>query len=62
VCADVWSLYGEAIARIGLRPTLIEWDTNVPALEALLAEAKHADAIAATALAAGKELIDATAG
>lgn len=41
----VWQLYEYAISRIGPVPTLIEWDTNLPALEVLLGEAKHADAL-----------------
>jgi uncharacterized protein len=43
VCDAVWSLYIEALARIGPRPTLIEWDTDVPPLLTLLAQAKRAD-------------------
>lgn len=62
VCADVWSLYGETIARIGSRPSLIEWDTNIPALGELLAEATRADDSAAAALAAREEHADAAAG
>ena len=38
----VWALYGEALARFGPVPTLIEWDTNVPPLEVLLEEAAQA--------------------
>ena len=34
-----------ALARFGPVPTLIEWDTNVPALEVLLGEADHAAAL-----------------
>jgi uncharacterized protein (UPF0276 family) len=45
VIADVWSLYAEALARFGPVPTLIEWDTNVPALEVLLDEAGRAAAL-----------------
>ena len=45
VAADVWALYDEALARFGPRPTLIEWDTNVPPLAVLLEEAAHADAL-----------------
>lgn len=41
----VWALYEYAISRQGPAPTLIEWDTNLPALEVLLGEAKHADAL-----------------
>jgi uncharacterized protein (UPF0276 family) len=39
VCAAVWELYREALATLGPLPTLIEWDTDVPALEVLLDEA-----------------------
>jgi hypothetical protein len=43
VCQEVWALYEFAIARLGAVPTLIEWDTDVPALDVLLAEALEAD-------------------
>jgi hypothetical protein len=43
VSGAVWSLYREAIARFGPRATLIEWDTDVPALDVLLDEAARAD-------------------
>ena len=42
VCDAVWDLYRHAIARFGAVPTLIEWDTDVPALDVLLEEAKRA--------------------
>jgi len=42
VAPEVWRLYEEALARLGPRPTLIEWDTDVPPLSVLLAEAAHA--------------------
>jgi uncharacterized protein (UPF0276 family) len=45
VCAGVWELYETTIAAIGARPTLIEWDTDLPALEVLQAEAAKAQAI-----------------
>lgn len=35
----VWQVYRHAIGRLGARPTLIEWDTAIPALDVLLAEA-----------------------
>jgi uncharacterized protein (UPF0276 family) len=44
VCDAVWELYDFAIARFGPVPTLIEWDTDIPALDVLVAEARHADA------------------
>ncbi|MGH9579185.1 MAG: MNIO family bufferin maturase [Terriglobales bacterium] len=45
VAPEVWSLYAEALARFGLVPTLIEWDTGVPPLEVLLEEAARAAAL-----------------
>jgi uncharacterized protein (UPF0276 family) len=45
VTAEVWTLYEEALARFGPRPTLIEWDNNVPPLAVLLEEAAHAGAL-----------------
>jgi uncharacterized protein (UPF0276 family) len=47
VCEAVWRLYQHAIERFGPVPTLIEWDTNVPALEVLLDEAARARRVAA---------------
>jgi uncharacterized protein (UPF0276 family) len=46
VCDEVWTLYAAAIARFGRAPTLIEWDTDLPALDVLVDEAHHADRIA----------------
>ncbi len=43
VCEAVWSLYDRACARLGPVPTLIEWDTDVPALAVLLGEARRAE-------------------
>lgn len=43
VCDAVWALYRECLQRFGPRPTLIEWDTDVPPLAILLAEAAKAD-------------------
>jgi uncharacterized protein (UPF0276 family) len=39
----VWSLYDHALARFGPVPTLIEWDTNIPELAVLCAEAHTAE-------------------
>jgi uncharacterized protein (UPF0276 family) len=44
VADDVWALYAHALSRTGPRPTLIEWDNDVPEWEVLFAEAKRADA------------------
>jgi len=54
VCDDVWNLYRAAVRRFGDVPTVIEWDTDIPALDVLRAEAAKADSIrtAAHALAA----------
>jgi hypothetical protein len=49
VCLDVWRLYKRFIAHHGPRPTLIEWDTDVPPYETLRAEASKAHAILAGA-------------
>ncbi|MSO73075.1 MAG: DUF692 domain-containing protein [Rhodospirillaceae bacterium] len=45
VCGEVWAHYESVIARVGPRPTLIEWDLEIPALEVLLAEAARAQAV-----------------
>jgi uncharacterized protein (UPF0276 family) len=42
VSEPVWKLYEDTIALIGPRATLIEWDTDIPALDTLLAQARHA--------------------
>jgi len=46
VCDPVWSLYEEACRRFGPKPTLIEWDTDLPSLDVLLSQAAQASAIA----------------
>jgi uncharacterized protein (UPF0276 family) len=45
----VWALYRDAIGRFGERATLIEWDTDIPALDLLISEARKAAAILETA-------------
>lgn len=42
---EVWSLFREALRRTGPVPALIEWDTDIPALEVLVEEAVKADRI-----------------
>jgi uncharacterized protein (UPF0276 family) len=42
----VWQVYAHTIARLGPRPTLVEWDTALPAFDVLLGEARAADRIA----------------
>ncbi len=46
LCDAVWSLYEFALARLGPVPTLVEWDTDLPPLPVLLAEAARADDVA----------------
>ena len=48
VCDEVWKLYKHAIQRFGNLPTLIEWDTDIPALPVLLDEAQKANRILAS--------------
>ena len=47
VADAVWALYAQALARSDPKPTLIEWDNDVPAWDILFAEAKRADRIIA---------------
>jgi len=47
VAPDVWALYRKAIARFGPRPTLLEWDLDLPAFAVLEEEAATAQAILA---------------
>jgi uncharacterized protein (UPF0276 family) len=42
VAEPVWALYEAAVRRFGIVSTLIEWDTDIPALEVLLDEAERA--------------------
>lgn len=42
VKGPVWALHEETIRRAGPRPTLIEWDHDIPTLATLLAEAARA--------------------
>jgi uncharacterized protein (UPF0276 family) len=51
VAEPVWRLYEAALQRFGAVPTLIEWDTDLPALNVLLAEADRAAALHARAAA-----------
>ena len=40
----MWDLYDAALERFGPVPTLVEWDTDLPALAVLLEEARKAQA------------------
>ena len=48
---DVWRVFAHALQRFGSVPTLVEWDTELPALEVLLGEAEQASALLARAAA-----------
>ena len=50
VCAEVWALFDEACRRFGPKPTLIEWDTDLPTLDVLLDEAATAASVARRSL------------
>lgn len=45
VADPVWTLYARTIARIGPRPSLIEWDNDVPDFATLEFEAARANAV-----------------
>ena len=45
VTPAVWQLYARAVRRFGAVATLVEWDTDVPALDVLLEEARQAERI-----------------
>lgn len=45
VSDEVWELYARALQRTGPVPTLVEWDTNLPSLDTLCAEAATAQRI-----------------
>lgn len=45
VSEETWRLFGRFISHAGPRPALVEWDTDVPDFDVLLAEAAKAQAI-----------------
>ncbi|MEX0827509.1 MAG: DUF692 family multinuclear iron-containing protein, partial [Haliea sp.] len=45
VCDAVWDLFSFTVGHLGAYPTLIEWDTDVPAFSVLAEEARLANAI-----------------
>jgi len=50
----VWELYRDAVARFGPTPVCVEWDTDLPPLDTLIAEADKASAILAASAALGR--------
>jgi len=49
VAPAVWTLYGRACSRLRAVPVLIEWDSSVPPLDVLVAEAHAAKVVQASA-------------
>jgi uncharacterized protein (UPF0276 family) len=47
IAEPAWELYAHTLRRFGPKPTLIEWDDDLPDVATLLVEAGRADAIAA---------------
>lgn len=45
VVPAVWDLYKQVIQQLGRKPTMIEWDKDLPSLETLCLEAYHAEQI-----------------
>jgi uncharacterized protein (UPF0276 family) len=45
VSEPVWALYRTALTRFGARPTLVEWDNDLPPLAVLVDEALRAEAM-----------------
>lgn len=41
----VWQVFRHAVQRLGPRPSLVEWDTDLPSLDVLMAEAAKAEAL-----------------
>jgi uncharacterized protein (UPF0276 family) len=53
VSDGVWALFAQVVKRFGVRPSLIEWDTDIPPLGVLLDEAARAAGVIETVLQAG---------
>jgi hypothetical protein len=45
IAPPAWDLYEYALRRFGPKPTLVEWDNDMPALTTLIAEAVHSEKI-----------------
>jgi len=57
IAQPAWDLYAYAVERIGLRPTLIEWDNDIPELATLVAQAARADEIVSNVFAQRHQLL-----
>lgn len=59
VADPVWDLFAEVIARSGPRPTLVEWDNDLPEWHVLAAEAaRAADILTGAILGSGRIGLD----
>lgn len=45
VCQDVWELFAYTISLLGVTPSLIEWDTNIPDWAVFLSEYERAERV-----------------
>jgi uncharacterized protein (UPF0276 family) len=50
IAEPVWAFYARALECFGRKPTLIEWDNDIPTLDIILAEAARADAVSQNTL------------
>lgn len=57
VAEPVWALYAEAVRRFPHAATLVEWDTRIPSLTRLAAEALEADRRRAAALESTPDVV-----
>jgi uncharacterized protein len=53
IAEPAWELYAYALRRFGPKPTLIEWDNDIPSFATLVKEAGRADEIAAAVISEG---------
>jgi uncharacterized protein (UPF0276 family) len=57
VHAPVWQVFSHAVKRLGPRPVLVEWDTDLPAWNVLMDEAAQAERLLTEACAAGEPVL-----
>ena len=50
IAEPAWKLHAHALRRFGPKPTMIEWDNDIPPFATIMAEAATADAVADAAL------------
>jgi hypothetical protein len=50
IAEPVWDLYAHALRRFCPKPTIVEWDNDIPPLTTLLGEAARAGTVAAQAI------------